>query len=684
MPDVKPVLLVVGAESAYQQSVRGMVPAAYHVVEATTLEAAGDAVLHHEPNIAVVVCDGLNPASLLRRLRVMAAREPLAILAVMPSGTTRQVVDAVHAGADDVLIAPDAATLHEALAHTLAGRTAEAQRRADRQLRRREAEANLQKATQRIARWEWNLATGAQTWAASTYALLDYDAATTTPSFEALLARIHPDDRARVQRAMEHMIQDEVPRSLEYRLRYPNGREAHVYADGELVRDSQGRVEQLFGLIIDMTERNLSHQHLEKYAAQAGLLQEFSRVLQEHERDLQGVLDAIVREVAGRLGYTCVILLKEKDHRLNAVAYQHPEAGGQDFIKKLFAEAVLYADRGLHAPVFTEGRPVVMMNVDAVAYRAQAQPIVHPYLDKYGVDSVIFVPMRVGGEVIGSFDIVRHRPDRWLSEDDVPFVQDLANRASMAIENAQLFNELQNSRAALEQRVQDLNQFAYIASHDLKAPLRTINGFIRLIEKRYGDVLAQTGDYFDFIKDAAKDMQALIDDLLVFSRASNRPLNLDTLDLNDVVDPVLRLMSSAIEDKGARITVGDLPTVFADARYLKQVFQNLIGNALKFSRQDAAPVITLSAEADGPRWHVHIADNGIGIESSAFERIFQIFQRLHTTEEYDGTGIGLTLSAKIMERHGGRISVTSEVGVGSTFTLTFFNAGTDGALAALG
>ncbi|QXJ26618.1 HAMP domain-containing protein [Actinomadura graeca] len=209
--------------------------------------------------------------------------------------------------------------------------------------------------------------------------------------------------------------------------------------------------------------------------------------------------------------------------------------------------------------------------------------------------------------------------------------------------------ELRRSNAELE-------QFAYVASHDLQEPLRKVASFCQMIERRYGDQLDERGrQYIAFAVDGAKRMQALINDLLGFSRVGRITRTEDSVDLNAIARQVLDDLGTLAEETGAEVEVGDLPSVPGDPAQLARLFQNLIGNAVKFRRPDEPPRVTIDARRSGAEWEFRCADNGIGIEPRYADRIFLIFQRLHPREEYTGTGIGLALCKKIVEFHGGRI-----------------------------
>jgi len=230
---------------------------------------------------------------------------------------------------------------------------------------------------------------------------------------------------------------------------------------------------------------------------------------------------------------------------------------------------------------------------------------------------------------------------------------------------------LQQLMLDLQRSNQELEQFAYVASHDLQEPLRAITSYTQLLAKRYQGQLDEKADkYIHYVVDGATRMQQLIQDLLTYSRVGRYELKLQPTDCNAVVERVQHDLQVVIAESNAVITVDALPTILADTAQVTQLFQNLIGNALKY-RGQAAPSIKISARQQGKEWAFSIQDNGIGIEPQYAERIFEIFQRLHTRREYEGTGLGLAICKKIVARHHGRLWVESQLGQGATFCFTF-------------
>ena len=225
--------------------------------------------------------------------------------------------------------------------------------------------------------------------------------------------------------------------------------------------------------------------------------------------------------------------------------------------------------------------------------------------------------------------------------------------------------------AALEQSNEELEQFAYVASHDLQEPLRKVSVFCQLLQDSCGDRIHEDERiYMQHAVEGAKRMKTLIADLLAFSRVGSRGEALQQVSAAAALDDALYNLSSALEENQVRLEIERLPQVMADARQLVQLFQNLIGNAIKYRCPERTPQIVVSAVPQEALWRFSVADNGIGIATEYFDRIFEVFKRLHSREEYEGTGIGLALCKKIVKRFGGDIWVESTEGEGTTFYFT--------------
>ena len=332
-------------------------------------------------------------------------------------------------------------------------------------------------------------------------------------------------------------------------------------------------------------------------------------------------------------------------------------------------------------------------------------------LKKEGVCTAVAVPLRNYEEVLGVIQL-GSRTRREFSDSELRTLEAIGDQAGIAVQKARLYEETKEAQHALAQKAEELTrsntdlqrfaeeielakeklekvnsvltvqaaelarsnteleQFAYIASHDLQEPLRMVASYVQLLARRYkGKLEAEADEFIGFAVDGAKRMQDLINALLAYSRIGTKGKEFAPTDCEAVLAIALKNLQIAIEDSRAIITHHALPTVMADAIQLGQLFQNLIGNAIKF-RGDRRPAVHISVERNGKEWCFSFRDDGIGIDPQYAERIFVIFQRLHSKEEYPGTGIGLALCKKIAERHGGRIWVESEAGKGSTFRFT--------------
>ncbi|SDK71188.1 PAS domain S-box protein [Natronorubrum texcoconense] len=275
------------------------------------------------------------------------------------------------------------------------------------------------------------------------------------------------------------------------------------------------------------------------------------------------------------------------------------------------------------------------------------------------------------GETIHDFEMgVRRAGGRriWVSVSGTPLYDD-GEIAGAVITFADV-SERKEYQQRLEASNERLEQFAYAASHDLQEPLRMVSSYLQLIERRYADEFDDDAEEFlAYAVDGADRMRNMIEGLLEYSRVETKGEPLEPIDLEDVVDDVLGNLRLQIEETDAEIAVDDLPRVTGDGDQLRQVFQNLLSNAIEYSG-DEPPAIDISAERAGPQWRIDVSDEGIGIDPDETGRIFEVFQRLHSRDEHPGTGIGLALCQRIVERHGGEILVDSEPGEGSTFTIT--------------
>jgi light-regulated signal transduction histidine kinase (bacteriophytochrome) len=314
----------------------------------------------------------------------------------------------------------------------------------------------------------------------------------------------------------------------------------------------------------------------------------------------------------------------------------------------------------------------VVGNIDQIPQPTQTDRA----LQEEGIRAYVTIPLMTAGELVGSLNLGKAETGNFSGE-SLEIAEEVAGSLAVAIQQAHLHEQVQQHADELSEQAQELTrsntelqQFAYVASHDLQEPLRMVTSYLQLLQRRYGGELDSDADEFiGYAVDGAKRMHELINGLLAYSRVGTHGTPFEATDSGMILGSVLSNLQVALEESNAQVSYGQLPTVWADGMQLAQLFQNLISNAIKF-RGEQAPEIQIEAGRQGDHWRFSVRDNGIGIEPAYGNRIFLIFQRLHTRDEYPGTGIGLAICKRIVERHGGRIWVESELGEGSTFHFT--------------
>jgi PAS domain S-box-containing protein len=293
-----------------------------------------------------------------------------------------------------------------------------------------------------------------------------------------------------------------------------------------------------------------------------------------------------------------------------------------------------------------------------------------PYLREICAEAYMGLPLfDAAGQILGLINVLSRQP---IQDPDftIQILKIFGARAAAELERQQAEALLKHQKEDLARSNAELQQFAYVASHDLQEPLRMVTSYLELLERRYkGQLDAKADQFIDYAVDGAVRMQALINALLGYSRIGTNEQTWQSVDCELLLQEVLANLQVTIEQNQAIITHDPLPSVIADRTQLAQLFQNLISNGIKF-RQAAAPKIHIGVERLADKWLLSIQDNGIGIEQQYADRIFVIFQRLHSRGDYPGTGIGLAICKKIIERHGGKLWVTSELDQGATFYFT--------------
>jgi signal transduction histidine kinase len=398
------------------------------------------------------------------------------------------------------------------------------------------------------------------------------------------------------------------------------------------------------------TEKHLAVQYKSTRAlAEAGdLPQAFSRIL-----------EAICQSIGWPLGIGWIV--DEKANVLRCVSlWSSTELKAKEFID-LTRGSTFESGKGLPGRVWATGQPVWIEDVVPDPNFPRAKSALNAELH-----GAFAFPVRLGPEKLGVIECFSQkieRPDEALLE----MLTAIGSQIGQFIERQRAEEQLRHTSSELTRSNTDLQQFAYVASHDLFEPLRMVRSFLQLLREHSAEKLdKESEEFINFALDGANRMQALIGDLLAYSRVDQRGQSMEPTDCNQVLEAALANLKVAIDESGAKIYHQPLPTVRGDIVQLIQLFQNLVGNAIKFHGKQP-PRVDISVNQKDPEWIFSFRDNGIGIDPKHFERIFEIFQRLHTRTEYPGTGIGLSICKRIVERHGGRMWVESKPGEGSAF-----------------
>lgn len=458
--------------------------------------------------------------------------------------------------------------------------------------------------------WDWDVQANVLVWDDGMYRLYGSTSQTFSATYEGWLAAVHPEDRCAADQAVAAALERGGTFDTAFRVVCPDGRIRHIRGTALVHRDEDGRALRMVGINLDITEQRTAELALR---ARDALLRDFVR----HAPAAIAMLDTNLRYLQASDRW----LLDYGLGSIDIVGRSHyelfPQADWKETFERVLGGVLEHGDE--HR--FT--RP----NGEAEWIQWEARPW-------HGADG------SVGGVML--------------------FTQLITSRKSMEL-------QLKQQTAELERSNRDLEQFAYVASHDLQEPLRAVTGCGQILKQKYSSQLDGHGnDLIQHIVEGGVRMQSLILDLLAYSRVSTRGMGFAAVDSGLALERALAQLQMGIQETGATIDAEPLPTVHGDGVQLTQLFQNLVGNALKY-RGAAPPLIRVGAERQGGSWEFFVQDNGIGIDSRYFERIFVIFQRLHTRREYPGTGIGLAICHKIVERHGGRIWVESALGAGSTF-----------------
>jgi PAS domain S-box-containing protein len=461
--------------------------------------------------------------------------------------------------------------------------------------------------------WDWNVVSGQSNWDERMFDLYGIPAENPVAQ-ETWTQQVHPDDAPAVLAALHQTVATGEGASVEFRIRRPDGEERWLRMAAGAVVNGSAAVGRVVGINYDITERK----HRERQLALYRSLVEFTSDSVYAASPAQDFRLQFVNEAA------CWHFGALRDDLLNwRLADWNPNFSSPESRQALWREV-------------KDKRALLVETT-------------------HRMSSGAIIPVEV------SLNYLDHEGEEFL----VGHFHDISGRRAAEQALAGKSEELARSNAELE-------AFAYVASHDLREPLRMISAYIGLIERRHGQLLNEEAqEFLAFARDGARRMDRLIVDLLEYSRIGRRPQAPEPVELQAVMAEVALNLSPAMDSAGGRLDcTSALPVLMGDKQELVRLLQNLVGNGIKYRPADRAPVVSVSAERDGAMWHICVTDNGIGIPADQCERVFGIFQRLHGRDQYEGTGIGLAVCKKIVERYSGRIWVDSVPGEGSTFHFT--------------
>jgi PAS domain S-box-containing protein len=501
-------------------------------------------------------------------------------------------------------------------------------KRANEALRRSEASLRLAQRIGRIGSWEADLEKDTLAWSEETYRIFGCDAQTMTPTERSFFELVHPDDRSIVRRAADHALQHGKYYSVDYRVACPDGSERYVVQQARIIRNEAGQPARIVGTVQDITERKLAERALRESELRFRTLFEQSpeAILVLDPHDTERILPVVdCNEVACRqYGYT----------RGELVGLELSDVERAERNRESLATLMERLERDHLVQIETSHR-----RRDGSEYCVEARL------------SLLAVNNR---ELL--LAVIRDISGRKRVEEEVRLL------------NEKLEARVEERTRQLEEANRELEAFSYSISHDLRAPVRAISGFVQIIREDHGAHLqGEANRLFEVIAGNARRMGELIDDLLAFSRLSGRDIRRRTVDMNRLVASVIGEFTRERGTDRTLFQVRDLPPASGDESLLRQVLVNLIGNAAKFSRTAVQPTVEIQArlEAGGVVYSVH--DNGVGFDMRHASRLFGVFQRLHKADQFEGTGVGLAIVQRIVHRHCGQVWAEGNPGAGAVF-----------------
>lgn len=675
-----PLVLIVDDEKFTRLQLRlAMEQVGYQVVETSNGEEALVAYTQVQPDI--ILLDALMPAmdgfTCSRALQTLPGGDRTPILMITALEDQESVDRAFAAGATDYITKP----IHWAVLRQRVYRLLQASR-ATEKLRQQTERARVSEERLRLAldaahmgTWDWDLLNNKISYSATAAANMGV-AEVAVDTYESFLESVHPEDRQVLEQIINTAIAQRTDYDVEFRVVWADGSIHWIAARGQVYYSETGTAIRMTGINIDITDRKHAEAALQQQTLRSQLFADITFKIRR-SLHIEEILQTTVTEVQRLLLCDRVVLFQLSSDGSGKVVKEEVVPG---------FTAIL--GRNLHDPCFEKQYldKYIRGHIGCVAdiHNSRIQQCYIDFLKQFQVVANLVVPIFIKEKLWGL--LIAHqcyKPRQW-SHFEVELLQQLSDQIGIALAQAQLLEDETRQRQELTRVNAELQQFASVASHDLQEPLRKVQAFGNRLKAMYGDVLNDQGrDYLDRMQNAAQRMQALIDDLLTLSRIATRAQPFVPVNLTQIAQEVLSDLEILIQQTNGRVMLCELPTIDADALQMRQLLQNLIGNALKFHQQDRVPIVKIYSQAledwqstegeeslDAKLCEIIIEDNGIGFDEKYLDRIFNVFQRLHSRSDYEGTGMGLAICRKIAERHGGRITATSKPMQGAKFIVT--------------
>jgi PAS domain S-box-containing protein len=490
---------------------------------------------------------------------------------------------------------------------------------------------------------------------------------------------VHTDDQALLAQHMEEELETEEVLSCDFRIIMPSGEERWIGHICQVVRDDEGNFQGRRASNRDITDRKRIETELRRNIARAEALAQLSQALAEIESDYQAVVKTIARWVAQTIGdASLIVLLSEEGELINPLAFYHPDPERMRFMAQYLDVGSLPTTEHLIGRVAQQGQPLLIPAVDQKQLLATSQPQYRSAMERFGIHSLLIVPLRVQDQVIGALGVTRDTPKRPYTIDDQNLLQAMADRAALGIANARLLETLQQelvrrkkAEAKLQTRNEELNLFARTVAHDLQNPLALIIGFSELLVGSRDAVQdPELRKYIHTLARNSRKMANIIDELLLLSSVRQREqVPIGPLNTEHIIDETLVRLAYLTQQHQAEIIKPETwPEAIGYDPWIEEVWVNYISNAIKYGGDP--PYVQLGATKE--QNHIvrfWVRDNGTGLSLQDQARLFRPFTQLDQVRA-KGHGLGLSIVKRIVERLGGTVGVESELGQGSVFSFT--------------